>query len=44
MSNENIRHAVSDDKSDQVKGNLLVAGVSVLAASALVFATLAGLA
>ena len=43
MSDEHISHASSDDKSDQVKGNLMVAGVSILAATALVVATLAGL-
>lgn len=43
MSDEYISHASSDKKSDQVKGNLLVAGVSILAASALVIATMAGL-
>ena len=43
MSDENIGRNSSDDKSEQVKGNLLVAGVSILAASALVIATWAGL-
>lgn len=43
MSDEYISHTSSNDKSDQVKGNLLVAGVSILAASALVIATLAGI-
>jgi hypothetical protein len=42
MSDENINRNSSDDKSDQVKGNLMVAGVAILAASALVIATWAG--
>lgn len=43
MSDENISRTSSDDKYDQVKGNLLVAGVSILAASTLIIATWAGL-
>jgi hypothetical protein len=42
MSDEYIGHASSHDKSDQVKGNLLVTGVSILAASTLVIAAFAG--
>jgi hypothetical protein len=42
MSDENISHGSSDGKSNQVKGNLMVTGVSILAASALVFAFMAG--
>jgi hypothetical protein len=44
MSDEYIGHASSGDKSDQVKGNLLVTGVSILAASTLVIAAFAGFA
>jgi hypothetical protein len=44
MSNEHIRHADLGDHSDQVKGNLLVTGVSILAASTLVIAAFAGFA
>jgi hypothetical protein len=44
MSDEYISHASSDNKSDQIKGNLLVTGVSILAASTLVIAAFAGLA
>jgi hypothetical protein len=44
MSDDNISHASSDDKSNQVKGNLMVTGVTVLAASALVIAAFAGFA
>jgi hypothetical protein len=43
MSDENIRQNSSDNKYDQVKGGLLVAGVTILAASTLVIATWAGL-
>jgi len=42
MSDQNINYGSSEDKSNQVKGNLMVAGVSILAASALVFAFMAG--
>lgn len=42
MSDDNINHMSSDHKSDQVKGNLIVAGVSILGASALVIAFMAG--
>jgi hypothetical protein len=44
MSDENISHDSSDYKSDQVKGSMLVAGVTILAASTLVIAAFAGLA
>ncbi len=42
MSDENINPMSSDHKSDQVKGNLMVAGVTILGASALVIAFMAG--
>lgn len=44
MSDEYISHASSDDKSEQLNGSLLVAGVSILAASTLVIAAFAGFA
>lgn len=44
MSDENLSHMSSDYNSNQVKGNLLVTGVSILAASALVIAAFAGFA
>jgi len=44
MSYESIGHASSHETSDQVKGNLLVTGVSILAASTLVIAAFAGFA
>ena len=43
MRNENISHTSTDDKHDNVKGGLLVAGVTILAASTLVIATWSGL-
>jgi hypothetical protein len=43
MRNENISHTSTDDKYDNVKGGLLVAGITILAASTLVIATWAGL-
>jgi len=43
MRNENISHTFTDDKYDNVKVGLLVAGVTILAASTLVIATWAGL-
>ncbi|HTN94405.1 MAG TPA: hypothetical protein VMJ33_07495 [Gallionella sp.] len=44
MSDERFSHMSSDHNSNQVKGNLLVTGVSILAASALVIAAFAGFA
>jgi hypothetical protein len=44
MSDENISHTSTDDKSSQIKGNLLVTGVTILAASTLVIAAFAGFA
>jgi hypothetical protein len=44
MSDEHISHDSSDYKSNQVKGNLLVTGVTILAASTLVIAAFAGFA
>jgi hypothetical protein len=43
MRNENISHTSTDDNYDNVKVGLLVAGVTILAASTLVIATWAGL-
>jgi hypothetical protein len=44
MSDENISHTSTDDKSNQIKGNLLVTGVTILAATALVVGAFAGFA
>jgi hypothetical protein len=44
MSDENISHDSSDYKSNQVKGNMLVAGVAILGATALVIGAFAGFA
>ena len=44
MSDENFSHDSSDQKSNQVKGNALVAGVTILGAAALIIGALAGFA
>ena len=44
MSDQNISHDSSEYKSNQVKGSMAVAGVTLLAASALVIGALAGFA
>jgi hypothetical protein len=44
MNDQNISHDSSDYKSNQVKGNMAVAGVTLLAATALVIGALAGFA
>ena len=44
MNDQNISHDSSDYKSNQVKGNMLVAGVAILGATALVIGAFAGFA